>query len=394
MSTCTWLHLLPLTFAQNFTTFATPHLGTRTPLLGWHNQVFNVLGSKTLSASGQQLWTTDDFQGTGRPILAVLADPDSIFIRALSLFKHRILYANIVNDRAVPFYTACIEDIDPFVDPDAVDLNYTPGWEDVILEHPQGEPPHTAQMAVKKNTSPTYYESFQNGLRNAANKAPFYFFMTTIAPIGATVFLANAGIQSFRSAGRIQEHAEGKSGIDKDKYKVQMMIEGAQRQAEKMMEGMGRHEAEEYLPEEENKQRREQQEQRKANEEKKTPDGSPTAPKPASEVDHLAYGEDPGHSDANIAATASTVAPPAQHLPSYPDSLSSKKGDKVDFPTLALTPEQFKMKENLDAVGFKKYPVHIKKANHSHAAIVVRMQRPGFGEGRVVARHWVERFEI
>ncbi|KAI9860649.1 MAG: hypothetical protein M1830_006222, partial [Pleopsidium flavum] len=36
----------------NFTTFATPHLGVRTPLLGFHNHLWNVLGARTLSMSG------------------------------------------------------------------------------------------------------------------------------------------------------------------------------------------------------------------------------------------------------------------------------------------------------------------------------------------------------
>ena len=35
----------------NFTTFATPHLGVKTPLLGFQYTVFNFLGSRTLSKS-------------------------------------------------------------------------------------------------------------------------------------------------------------------------------------------------------------------------------------------------------------------------------------------------------------------------------------------------------
>ena len=82
----------------NFTTFATPHLGVRTPLLGVHNRVWNILGSRTLSQSGRQLFTIDRFRDTGRPLLSVLADPSSVFILALSKFKKRVLYCNIIND--------------------------------------------------------------------------------------------------------------------------------------------------------------------------------------------------------------------------------------------------------------------------------------------------------
>lgn len=89
----------------NFTTFATPHLGVKTPLLGVQYTIFNFLGSRTLSASGRQLFQIDTFRDTNRPILSVLADPESIFMLALAQFSHRVLYANIVNDRSAPYYT-------------------------------------------------------------------------------------------------------------------------------------------------------------------------------------------------------------------------------------------------------------------------------------------------
>lgn len=116
----------------NFTTFATPHLGVRTPLLGFHNRLWNVLGARTLSMSGRQLFTIDSFRGTGRPLLSVLADPDSIFIRALSRFQNRVLYANVVNDRSAVYYTTAISRIDPFTNPDAVEINYLKGSKPII----------------------------------------------------------------------------------------------------------------------------------------------------------------------------------------------------------------------------------------------------------------------
>ncbi|KAL9057337.1 MAG: hypothetical protein Q9162_002411 [Coniocarpon cinnabarinum] len=440
----------------NFSTFAAPHLGVRTPLLGWSNQLFNVLGSRTLSVSGQQLWATDDFQGTGRPILAILADPNSVFMRALSSFKHRLLYANIINDRAVPFYTACIEDTDPFVDLDAIKINYVPGWENVLLEHPYGDPPHTQKMATKKIDDPTWYENTVNIMRNTLNKAPFYFFLATFGPIGMTVFFTNAGIQSFRSANRISEHEEGKDGIEKGRYKIQLMLEQAheqaQKQADKVMEGLTPKMQEQYLPDSQQTSKsqnelskmmdgaifsRESQDQsdRTRKEElngimvtqaskspELTPNGSaptphiptpamPTATLSIADDDGLAYGEDHSEATNNSHDSTSKTSPSSssssgRKLSEATSSLKSNLSlDKTStsspqtatpkaFPTLALTPDQFAMKASLDAVGWRKYPVHIKRAGHSHAAIIVRMQRPGFGEGRIVAKHWVERFEI
>jgi hypothetical protein len=59
-------------------------------------------------------------------------------------------------------------------------------------------------------------------------------------------------------------------------------------------------------------------------------------------------------------------------------------------PTLALAPYQFKAIEELDKLGFRKYPVWIHKVRHSHAAIVVRTETSSFSEGQLVLNHWVK----
>jgi Putative serine esterase (DUF676) len=120
--------------SENFTTFATPHLGVRTPLRGWHNHVWNVFGARTLSKSGRQLFIIDNFRSTGRSLLSVLADPDSVFIKGLALFKRRTLYANIVNDRTAVYYTTGISKTDPYKDLDKILIKYIPGYEDVVLD--------------------------------------------------------------------------------------------------------------------------------------------------------------------------------------------------------------------------------------------------------------------
>lgn len=382
-------HITP----TNFTTFATPHLGTRTPLLGWNNQIFNVMGARTLSTSGQQLWLIDNFRDTERPLLAIMADPGSVFMCALAAFKHRSLYANIVNDRAVPFYTACISPIDPFTDLDSLDVNYVPNTECVILQHPHGDDVTNNVMATPKTGPRTYYEAFSNGARNAWNKAPFYFFLTTFAPIGIIAFMTNAGVQSFRSAQRIKEHEEGRAATDFSKYRLPLMIEGARHRAEQMFSHMNHHQEPDTT---------EGYSDDSGSERKDTSATSSNGSETAN-----ANGNGNGHAKTS---SKSSTSPPnqqpeiqAEHLPHPTSSTTTPESDSralvpakdaSPFPTLALTPAQFDMVRYLDDVGFRKYPVHIQRANHSHAAIIVRMQRPGFGEGRIVSRHWVERFEI
>lgn len=80
------------------------------------------------------------------------------------------------------------------------------------------------------------------------------------------------------------------------------------------------------------------------------------------------------------------------------DSKLIKQG-RLSFPLLALAPDQFAMIKALDDVddgsegaqkGWRKFPVHIHKVTHSHAAMIVRMNRKTFDEGYVVLKHWVD----
>jgi len=76
---------------------------------------------------------------------------------------------------------------------------------------------------------------------------------------------------------------------------------------------------------------------------------------------------------------------------------SGNKSSELHFPTLALAPYQFAMIAALDDVGegkdkgFRKYPVHIHKSAHSHAAIIVRTPgKDAFSEGWIVFKHWLD----
>lgn len=290
--------------------------------------MFNNLGGRTLSTTGNQLFLVDTFRETKRPLLSILADPNSIFIRGLKAFKRRSLYANIVNDRAVPFYTAFIHKHDYFVDLDAIDIHYAEGYDNVILD--------SQNLPTKKTQVRTTYEYVYNTGANFVSRAPTALLFGALIPVGTVAFLVNAGVQTYRSAQRIREHEEGKLF---GSYRLPLLIEDAQRSAARAIESIDAAQPEEYLPEAD-------------------VDAKPKNPEDVGEVNEKA-------SDAA----------------------------KSDFPTLALTPEQFEMIDNLDKVGFHKFPVHIQKASHSHAAIIVRTQRETFSDGKVVFRHWTERFE-
>ena len=329
----------------NFTTFATPHLGVRTPLKGYAGHIWNVLGARTLSMSGRQLFGIDKFRDTGRPLLAVLADPESIFILALAQFQHRSLYANVQNDRTVTYYTASISQTDPFVRPDSIKINYVPGYDDVIVD---GENPVSPK---EPEELPAFTQRLSSGTRTLLGRVPIVAFLAVFIPIGSTLFLMNSVVQSFRSQQRIRLHEEGRAG-NFGRYKLPLMINAVRQEAEDMFENVNNTQDQDYL---------------------------------SSGNEGMALRSQP----------ASPRLRRRRSSHSKVVSIQEKEQDSaVEFPILALTQDQFKMIEALDNVGFRKHRVFIHNHRHSHAAIIVRINKPSFDEGRMVIKHWLDNFEL
>lgn len=330
---------------MNFTTFATPHVGVRAPLKGYKDQIFNGLGPKTLSASGRQMWLIDSFRDTGRPLLGVLADPESIFITGLKKFRQRTVYANIVNDRSVLFYTSGLSKIDPFRKLEEVKINYVEGYEDVIIDPdlhvlpPAEMKPETAVVRLRKK------------LKSAALWVPLSLLLLVLVPLGSTIFLINAGIQTIRSSKRIRLHELGENGERFGRYRVPVLVQDAQHVVEEAFENVNAIQEPAYL----------------SNSDTEVSDAAPEK-SPKSSISTVAQ------HDAEPASTRR----------------SSTTAGSIHFPKLALTHEQSRIIESLDAVGIRKYPVHIQKHTHSHAAIIVRVDKDGFREGKIVMKHWLD----
>jgi hypothetical protein len=122
--------------------------------------------------SGRQLFAIDSFRDTGRPLLSVLADANSIFVQGLARFKHRSLYANVVNDRTVTYYTAGISQTDPFVKPESVKMNYIPDYQHVILD---GENPVSAKEA---EPIPAFTQRLTLTTQTIISRVPIVAFLT------------------------------------------------------------------------------------------------------------------------------------------------------------------------------------------------------------------------
>ncbi|KAG4269992.1 hypothetical protein FPRO04_14751, partial [Fusarium proliferatum] len=103
---------------MNFATFASPHPGERTLRKGWLN--WNVINAPTLSMSGCQL-SINQSCDTNRAVLAMLANPGSIFMSGSKKFKGRLHYTSPITKHGL---CTCIEE---------VNLNDLEGYEGLIL---------------------------------------------------------------------------------------------------------------------------------------------------------------------------------------------------------------------------------------------------------------------
>ncbi|KAF3927445.1 hypothetical protein ABW21_db0207776 [Orbilia brochopaga] len=338
----------------NFTTFASPHLGVRTPKLGFHHHIWNVIGARTLSASGRQLFTIDQFRGSERPLLAVLADKELVFWKALATFKNRVLYANIINDRSTTFFTSGISRFDPYTDLDVVDYKYLPGYGNVLLDDDAGvklRPP-------VEETTPAVTKSGGRTIRDFIRDLPFVALYALMVPIGLCFFLVNAGIQTYASSKRIRTHGRA------IKYHVPLMGNEVQEAVDSVIDSINQAQVPDHLP----------------------ADVDAEGGNSTSSPRHTAINSTSGASTATSSngkeMTEAKLPEAALNIP--------------EFPTLALAPYQFDMIDSLDALGFKKFPVHIRKVKHSHAAIIVRNPKnEAFSEGKMVIKHWLdEQFEV
>lgn len=249
-----------------------------------------------------------------------------------------------MNDRTVTYYTAGISQTDPFVKPDEININYVPGYDQVIID---GENPVSPK---EQEPTPALVQRLTTSTRTVFSRVPLFAFLVVFIPIGTTLFLCNSAIQSFRSQQRIRLHEMGGAGIEAGRYRVPLMLNAARKEVEDMFENVNNAQEQEYLD---------------ADSEEMASPTQPTSPRferknPVADV----------------------------------EAVKESKSNALEFPALALRQDQFKMIEALDNVGIKKFPVYIHKHRHSHAAIIVRMDKKSFDEGRVVVKHWLDNFEV
>ena len=366
---------------RNFTAFASPFVGARTPASGTLNALFNAIGARTISVSGRQLFGIDSFRDTGRPLLSVLADPESIFMASLRRFTRRTLYANIVNDRSAVYYTTAIAKTDPFAEVvneggDVKDLpiKYVPGYSDNILDpdEPVALDRLAAAMQRVRQRKASGEAARERKLRQQGTMTPgkallrflakpwdadrrFALFeaapmvaLALLLPLGLTLFLASSVYQGVQSRQRLKLHNGGLAGIDVKNYRVPLWMKGLQDTVEDTLDDVA----------------------------------------VSREPDFVS----PNDSDSDIESVAQAgkqQQPPLLKADAATRTAAGAADDALDGSLLALSPDQFAIVDNLNSLGWRKYRVWIRNVRHSHAAIVVRHETPRFEEGKTVLRHFV-----
>ncbi|KAL8388107.1 hypothetical protein RB595_009457 [Gaeumannomyces hyphopodioides] len=368
---------------MNFTAFASPFLGVRTPLKGWANHVWNALGARTLSISGRQLFGIDKFRNTGRPLLSVLTDPDSIFMSGLRRFKRHTLYSNIVNDRAAVYYTTGITKTDPYVDLDKIRPRYVQGYEDVILDpiSPFSPRPPSSQGHDR-----------QPGSRALKwlKRVPFFVALAVFVPVGVLAFLVNSVIQTVRSSKRVKAHNRGLTDVDISVYRMlPLWIKEMRGAVEDAYENLNSSQNQEFLGSASDEDDSETEAAPRVVVQANGGSASTNGTSGANGASKRRNSEKKSNGDAGAAALAEVTPEEEEEAEGEAILALERKQSHPGQPTLALAPYQFKMIESLDTLKWHKYPVWIHKNNHSHAAIIVRTVKPSFDEGYVVLRHWL-----
>lgn len=139
-----------------FITFATPHMGCKKPSKSITSTIFNFVNGRLVSRSGEQLQLVDTFDKVNnKTILEVMSDPDQDYFKYLAKFKVRRTYANIANDRTVPYWTSGMELMDYFNDSKGkIDLTLDEKYFSIVTGYDVKEPGKKQKTNKSKENRP------------------------------------------------------------------------------------------------------------------------------------------------------------------------------------------------------------------------------------------------
>jgi len=324
-----------------------------------HSRLWNAAASSITATAGRQLFLHDTFRDTSRPILSVMADPKTVFVRGLRRFRRLTTYGNIVNDRAVVWYTTAFSPTDPYADLKKVQVHYVKGYEGVVLERGGGvvlreaseqedRRRHRVKEIVAKRTDEAGGDkagddSDENDKEEAEqvfdSKWPwsqrlrvmaFGLTLFTLWPLYIPVLGVSVTAAAVMSEKRMRRHDRGEDGVDTASYRSLELW---------------------------------------STDEEEEPTSTTTA------------SQEPRLSEADASDSSSSPSSP------------NKEGETTAplsqvFPALDLLPAQLDMIRGLNALPWRKYPVWIRRHINPHEDIVIRGSESETSEGLVVLKHF------
>ncbi|KAK7204553.1 putative serine esterase-domain-containing protein [Myxozyma melibiosi] len=347
---------------KNFTTFATPHLGTSTGRKDLLRRLFTQYGRYMLSQSGRDMFHKDGAGG----ILALLADPESVYYRVLSEKFERIsLYANAANDRTVPFFTAFITTRDPFTDVHNCKPQYLEDASPVIVD--LSKP--MSYVAGKPTRAPWSRRQYI-----------LFISLITIGPIVITLTLLGFMVTTQISEARIRKLSkQAGRAIELSSNKSTATLIPSDQDSSIDLSKTEHHETEASIM---------QSAVENFMDATGSPDDTPSAP----EAPTFSITTSPPLHRAPSTTSLTTICTALhEHRVSHPEFAKRSFCDDLPEPEsmLELEPIQLEIEASLNRLPWHKYAVHVQSTPMAHAAMINR--RRIFEEGKVVLQHWVER---
>lgn len=335
----------------NFITFCTPHVGVLHPMN--HSisvRLFNNFAPYFLAHSGSQMFLKDMVSKTQKPLLVVMADVNSYFYKVLKLFKHKSLYANVVNDKRAAFFTSAITAIDPVNSminqlADNLQMTYIKGYEPIVVDI---EKPLKYEK-IADSFVPANRKS-QSRLTRAVGWVKVFGSIVLYTPLWVAFFISNSIVQRIRLNNRVSNFLQDASNNLHHLYD-QLSDDPIQ------------------LKEEETHNTAEEEEE-------------------LERATLLEKFEDLGD---RIQEQQYSVVESVYSVMNNNDAAidQEKNPESGQVSVMNLNADQKFIISLLNTLGWNKYPVVIRNSKHSHAAAIVRFHDPNFDEGKVVIDHLV-----
>ncbi|KAF9421806.1 hypothetical protein BGZ76_003931 [Entomortierella beljakovae] len=346
-----------------FVTMATPHLGIRQPSMSTWSKVFNFLSSRMLSRTGEQLQMIDDYVDR-KPILLVMSEPDSIFIKGLSKFKRRALYCNIRNDRSVPFWTASFSDADPFKELETLEIQYSEEYTSLIESFEHHDIDTCARMKKEREESLKSLSFIKRTSARIAN-IPWkkYALLGFLGPFLIPVWLLVAST------------AISYQGVN-SRIRTKKLILSS-KILQRIRENSSTTKLDRYRDDDDNEL------SSSASLNSVSPNNTTKV-----KVDDIAECKDE-HIVVNVANDSSSSSSSSSSEDEQPTSHSYPHIKSIK--PLSLLPVQVEISRNLNKIEWKKNIIHIEGWN-AHASIVVREKR-FLNDGGAAVKHAVDMFK-